>query len=79
MSTQTEINDFCPVMKGGEEGAAVIDKVNTLSANFGTKFDQLGHPSMEPAEETAREGCDPCPYEQKPQRVPSIIYTLLGE
>lgn len=79
MSTRTEINDFCPVIKDGTIASAIIEKVNTLSEGFGTSFDQQGHPSMGAAFETEREVCDASPYKQRPPRVPSIIHTLLGE
>ena len=78
MSTKTEINDFCPEIKDGSVGSNIIKKVNTLSGEFGTRFDQSGNSSMNAAEETEREGCVASPYESQPSRVPSIIYTLLG-
>ena len=79
MSTKTEINDFCPAIKEGYTGNAIIEKVNELSAELGASFDQLGHPTMGTATDTEREPCDASSYEKKPERVPAIIYTLLGE
>ena len=79
MSSKTEINDFCPVIKDGVAGSEIIEKVNSLSASLGTSFDQSGHPSMPPETETKREACDAVAFKQKPARVPEIIYTLLGE
>lgn len=79
MSGSMEINDFCPAIKDGEVGNGIINKVNALSEGLGTSFDDLGHPAMEPAEDIEREGCEAFPYEREPERVPSIIYTLLGE
>ena len=38
-----------------------------------------GHPAMGAAADIEREPCEAAPYEQRPERVPSIIYTLLGE
>ncbi len=79
MSTRTEINDFCPVIREGAAGSAILAKVNALSEPLGTSFDEQGHPSMAPAEDTKREAMDAVPYAQKPERVPAIIRTLLGE
>lgn len=79
MSTKTEINDFCPVIKEGDTGNAIIEKVNELSAGLGASFDHLGHPTMGAEADTERELCEAAPYEQKPERVPTIIYTLIGE
>lgn len=79
MSTRTDINDFCPVIKDGDTGSAIIEKINSLSEDFGTKFDEQGHPAMSPEADTGRDACDALPYGQEPPRVPSIIYTLLGE
>lgn len=79
MSSREDINDFCPVIKDGEEAGAIIQKVNELSESFGTSFDKQGHAAMAKATDSEREGCDASPYPQKPPRVPSIIYTLLGE
>ena len=79
MSTRTDINDFCPVIQGGTTGNEIIEKVNGLSYSSEMSFNQHGHPSVSPAIDTDRQVCDASPYEQKPARVPSIIYTLLGE
>ena len=79
MSTQTEINDFCPVVKDGEIGDVIIEKVNALSESLGASFDLQGHPTMSPAMDSERDVGDAVPYQQMPARVPSIIYTLLGQ
>ena len=79
MSTSEEINDFCPVIKHGISGSAIIDKVNALSTDFEISFDVNGHPSIAPEIDIERIACDASPYKQAPSRVPSIIYTLLGE
>lgn len=79
MSTKTEINDFCPVIKEGSTAAAIIEKINHLSEDFGTVFDQNGNSAMTPASDTERSYCNASPYEHSPLRVPFIIYTLLGE
>ena len=79
MSTQTEINDFCPIIKTGPVGEAIIEKVNNLSEDFGTVFDKQGRSTMSPTDDTERKTIDVSSYEKAPDRVPSIIYTLLGE
>lgn len=79
MSTRTEINDFCPVIKDGAVGEAIIEKVNALSEELGVTFDKQGHPDMAPAAGTGPTDHVAAPYAQKPPRVPSIIYTLLGK
>lgn len=79
MSMKTEINDFCPIIKEGSTGKAIIEKINTLSENLGTSFDSNGHPVMPPATDTERDILDAIPYQQEPNPIPSIIYTLLGE
>ena len=79
MSTKTEINDFCPLVKDDAVGKEIIERVNALSESFGVTFDEQGHPAIAPAIETERHACNAVPYAEKPPRVPSIIYTLLGE
>ena len=79
MSGRIEINDFCPVIKDGAAASTIIEKVNALSEDLGTTFDESGHPSMAPAVETGREACEAERYEQDPSRVPEIIHTLVGE
>ena len=79
MSTRTEINDFCPVIKDGTAGSEIIEKINALSEELGTSFDRLGHPTLAPETETERDACDPAACNREPPRIPSIIYTLLGE
>ena len=79
MSTQTEINDFCPVIKDGSTGRSIIEKVNALSDKLGVSFDENGRASMAAAKDIERILGDAAPFESKAARVPSIIYKLLGE
>ena len=77
MSTKTEINDFCPLIQDASSAKEIIEKINDRSEEFGTVFDQKGHPVMDSATDTKREMYAASPYEQKPDTIPSIIYTLL--
>ena len=79
MSTKTEINDFCPVIKDDPEATAIIEKINDLSDTLGTSINEQGHPSMPRATDIEREVCNGIPFEKCPSKVPSIIHTLLGE
>ena len=72
ISTRTDINDYCPILRDGDEGRAIIEKVNALSESFGTTFDEAGRPAMPPADDTER-----TPAEAT--RVPTIIRMLLGK
>ena len=77
MSTRTDINDFCPIVKDGTVGHEIIEKVNEYSEEFGIVFDEEGHPAIEPAADTERVPRNAVPYEAKPPRVPTIINELL--
>ena len=76
-SRSAEVNDFCPIVKDGEEGQGIIDKLNGCSEPFGLKFDDDGRPMVEPATDTAIPACDDVFGGGPTDKVPEIIKTLL--
>ena len=73
MSGSGTVNDFSPVIKTGREGDAIIDKINSRSADFNIRFGYDGFPIIDkvdlPEIDVSSDIFD--------ERVPGVIYSLI--